>query len=480
MSAKAQQKKSQMGHEEEAPDFASGLPSNLAAERGIIGAVLLRNNDYFAICETLSPSDFTLDSNRIIFTEVAEMMNVGVNVDLITLSEALSKKKKLSEVGGVTYLSGLTDGCVYSTKGLKNWAQSVRDISRRRELIARLNRSVAMCLDTTENLEECIGAVEADVIHVMSEDKQNTAKLVKEFSSEVYSQLYLLRSRKTEVVGLSSGLRSLDDATTGLRDGEVVVIAGRPGHGKSSLALQCAIENAKKGVPTGFFSLEMRRDELLLRAASMETKINHLLMRDPRRLDEDEMNRIAESMKEMNEWPLYIDDTGGLHINQLLARARMLVAKGVKLIIIDYVQKVRHSEKDLRLGTNVVSDSIREFAKNTKVPVVILSQLKRPEGNPNARPTMYDLKESGNLEQDAHVVFLLYRPMDKLGQFTGEDEAIIGKQRNGPTGSVPIYYHGTLLTFEEREVNRTPKDVPAKPATVAAQRSFTEREDENS
>jgi len=249
-----------------------------------------------------------------------------------------------------------------------------------------------------------------------------------------------------------TSLGSLDIATTGIRDGELWFIGGRAGDGKSGLTLRTAAANCRNENPVALFSLEMRPDELLHRLWSMEGKIPFQSIRYPRHLDSGTRKRIEHAMAEVGKWPLFVVADSSISLQKLTAKARLLIKREkVKLLIVDYVQILTAPGKDERERLTKISTALRALAKDTGVPVLAISQLNRPkEGNPNARPNKFHLKESGSLENDAHVIIMTYRPVNEFGQPTGEDELIIAKQRHGPVSNERVYFDPKTLTFYER------------------------------
>jgi replicative DNA helicase len=255
-----------------------------------------------------------------------------------------------------------------------------------------------------------------------------------------------------ELIGLPTSIEALDLATTGIRSGELWLVAGRTGDGKTALALQIAATNCRSGIPTGFFSIEMSKDDLLQRLWSHEGRIPFQSIRNPRGIAPEMRAHIKRAMAEVGMWPLFVVEDGSLSIQRLTTKARLMIRQEkIRLLIIDYVQLVSAPAKDERERLTKISNQLRALAKETGVPIVAISQLNRPrDGNQNARPNKFSLKESGNLENDAHVILLTYRPVDEYGQPTGEDELIIAKQRHGPVSNERVFFEPKTLTFYER------------------------------
>jgi replicative DNA helicase len=458
----------------------AALPTNHDAERSVLGAVLLDDSILAGAQQFVRDHDFHLDSHRRIFRAMARMQEGGISIDMVTLSEELGRNRELEAVGNVSYLTSLTEG-LPRRDNVDGYAKIVREKARLREIIHSLNAKLAQTMEGADHSDEIIGQIEGDMMRILDTGITHTRTMA-EITHSAFSTLYLLKNSAQHLVGLRTGVQNLDLKTTGYRDGEYNVIAAWTGHGKSSLMIQGALANAQDGVPVYIVSLEMTAEQLVNRMVSVLTKIDGWKLRDPRFASREEMDQIAESMSYIKTLPITIDDPSSMSISELTARARLQIMKGAKIVFVDYLQLVGGRESDPRLRTNEVSAGLRELAKSTKRPVVVLSQLKRPaEGNTNRRPTIYDLKESGNVEQDAHAVVLLYLPKNGTA-YTGEDELIIGKQRSAPTGTADVFFRGSTLTFEDRERAQVQVEVAPPPAIikpVAVQRSFVDREGHN-
>lgn len=428
-----------------------GMPSNTDAERSVLGAIILDN---LAIHEAavLSPSDFYTEAHQRLFRRMQELDRSGVAIDLITLVEELRKTNSIEDVGGVGYISSLTDG-LPRRPSIASYVDIVREKAKRRRLIHVLNSGTALALESTQSTRTCLSSIEESLMQIEADSAEGELLHVSKFSVQTMDEVLRIKNSSQELIGLTAGLAALDRETTGYRDGELVFIGGRPKQGKSSLMIQSAAENAKPGIPVAIFSLELSRADVLRRMWCIVSGVHYYRIRNPKLMPEIDQCRLHEAMTRVAEWPLFIYDKAAASSHEIAALTRQAVRRhGVRITFVDYIQKIRESAKDERQSVSISSERLRMLAKQENIPVVVLSQLRRPSnGDPNSVPTIFELKESGATEADAHLVLLLYRPIDRsTHQPTGEDEIIIGAQRNGMTGAIAVTYQATNLTFGER------------------------------
>ena len=437
--------------EREQPAMAEHvLPVDLAAERTVLGAILLDPEAYPEISATLVPDDFYNAANRAIFASMIDLGSSGGALDLVAVAGALGPK--LKDVGGAAYLSSLTDGAARRSS-LRHHLETVKDHARRRELIHAMVRGSSRAAEPGATASSCVAEVEDSLLSIQAEIQKAPVKHVSECSGPAYGHLMNLRASNRELIGLTTGVDSLDYMTTGIRAGELWVLAGRPGWGKSALAVQAVVANCAKGIPVALFTPEMTREQALNRIWCQASGIEYYRFRKPRSMDESQVRRLQVTVAAVDKWPLFIDDSSGPSPKEVLARARLLAKREkIQLVVVDYLQLLRGTGRDLREQVSGISRSLASLAKDT-VPVLALSQMPRPRDRQELRhrPTIYDLKESGSLEQDASTVLLLYRPTDKeTTMFTGEDEVIIGKQRNGEPGLNLVTFVKDSLKFVPR------------------------------
>jgi replicative DNA helicase len=373
----------------------------------------------------------------------------------IVISE-LQKSGELERIGGgADYVFELRQNSIRRSS-VHHHCEAVKEAAKKRSLGHLCKAVAARTVDAQTSLEDCMEGLNDSMLSLTAETFGAQVQTPKQLTVSLLDEI-LVSKNGEGALGLPTGLQELDDATTGIREGEFWVIGALPGRGKTSLALQTAATNARNGVPVGIFSLEMTAKQCLKRLWANEasnavgSRLTASKLRDPKWLSGEAWAALHACAERVADWPIYIDDSSSLKVSELTARARLMIKRhGVKLILVDYLRLVDAPQKELRERVGYVADSLRRLAKETKVPVVALSQLRRPQ-DINSRPTMLDLKESGDCESASHVVALLYTPMDN-GRPTGEDEVIIGKNREGEMGPIAVTYDRDHLIFVPREV----------------------------
>jgi replicative DNA helicase len=428
------------------------LPANPEVERSILGSILLNDALYDeASSAGLVAEDFSLDSHRRIFRGMCSLAESSSVIDTVTLINLLEERHDLAAVGGVGYVSSLLDG-VPDRPSIKNYVRIARENAARRKLIHACNSTVGGIAEEMSS-GDAIDYLTDQMLHIQTGSDEAPAYRVIEFSDPAYAEWLRLADSTSDLIGLSTGIGALDLATTGIREGERWVYAGRTGDGKTNLALQTVAENCREGIPVAMFSIEMKKEALLQRLWASEAMVDYNHLRFPRCLPPDTKKKIERAMVEVAKWPLFIVEESAISLSKLAAKARLLMRREkVKLNVVDYVQLVSTTGKDERERLTKISHGLMALAKDSGIPVIELSQLARPkDGNENQRPAIYNLKESGSIEQDADVVVLIYRPVDERKLKTGEDELIVGKQRGGVT-SVEKVRFTNFLRFKERHV----------------------------
>lgn len=427
--------------------------ANLEAERAILGTILLANEQFDIAAEQLTANDFALDSHQRIFANIGWMIRDGQSCDTITLAAQLGAE--LPAVGGQVYVSSLPDGQIRC--GIETHIRIVREKSQLRTA-QRIGEALTDgAADPSSSPQELIADIEARLMQLRAgvsrpEDSLIAAKVV-----PLMDRLHRERNRGDELLGLPSGIESLDLATRGFQAGEITMLGARSGVGKSSAMVQAAIANCRQGTPVLLFSLEMSTEELLRRIWSVVSGVPFPRVRDPKWATDEDMALLRNAASKVADWPLRVIDTSGLSIEKLTAIARLAIRRdGVKLVCCDYLQLVQASGRDERLRVSAVSRGLTRLAKDEGIPVLALSQLARADrSNTNRRPGMGDLRESSQIENDAHVVALLHRTWDgEAEHLSDEAELILAKQRSGETGAFPLRFDRRTLTFATRHVHQ--------------------------
>ncbi|HZR58504.1 MAG TPA: replicative DNA helicase [Terriglobales bacterium] len=439
-------------------NIASTLPANVEAERSILGAILLDNFSYNEAAEHLHPEDFSLDSHRRIYSRMVELAESSRPIDMITLVEELDRCKELESIGDVGYISSLVDG-VPDRPSIEHYIKIVRDKALLRGLIHAANAAISRASDQGDAAEEILNDAEAAIFQ-LSEKRIGRGFLgITEIVKESFGSIDALLQRGQRITGIETHYADLDEKTSGLQRSDLIIIAGRPSMGKTSFAMNIA-ENAaiedKRIV--GVFSLEMSKEALLQRMLCSVARVDAHKFRTGS-LWQDDTRKITHALEKLTQAPIFIDDTPGIALSEMRAKARRLQQSqgGLDLIIVDYLQLMSGGSRRYENRTqevSAVSRGLKALAKELKVPVVALSQLSRaPEsrGAGDHRPQLADLRESGSIEQDADVVAFIfreevYKPDDPA--LDGVAEVIIRKQRNGPTGTVKMAFLKNCTRFE--------------------------------
>ncbi|MBZ5515370.1 MAG: replicative DNA helicase [Acidobacteriia bacterium] len=443
------------------------FPHNLEAERALLGSILLDNGALNVALEAISQDDFFSEAHRLTFEKMLEISEKNRTIDLVTLAEELGKEGWLEKVGGAAYLAALTDGVpVGSQASVTEYSRIVKEKSIIRRLINASNNVIARCLEATDDPETLIDLAQSQVFEI-AEQRVTTGFLgIRDIVKSSFGTIDVLFDRGKSVTGIETGFVDLDNLTSGFQPGELIIIASRPSLGKTALALNIAAHAAVSGNAVGVFSLEMSKESLLIRLLCSEARIDSHKLRTGFS-SRDDWNRMTQALGRLAEAPLYIDDTPALSIMQIRAKARRVKAeKGLDLLIVDYLQLVTgHGRFENRTQeVSYISRGLKSIAKELHVPVVALSQLSRaPEERPGHRPQLSDLRESGSIEQDADVVIFIFRKDvyrhegGEDGEPSGRTELIIGKQRNGPTGNVPVVFLKPFARFENATREEQPE-----------------------
>jgi replicative DNA helicase len=430
-------------------------PQNLDAEQSILGGILLDNQALPSVLEILEDRDFYSESHRKIFAAIVDLSERNEPSDLITLTNILKDKKHLDSVGGMAYLASLVDN-VPSAANIAYYAKIVKEKAILRRLIGTATEILTKSYNAGADIDEVLDEAEHAIFEI-SENKIRPAFFpIKSVIKDTFKTIEKLYERKELITGVPTGFDKIDDMTSGLQKSDLIIIAGRPSMGKTAFALNIAQHAAtESGIPVAVFSLEMSKEQLALRMLSSTAKVDSQRLRKGF-LGETDWPKLTAAAGKLSEALIFIDDTPAISALEMKAKARRLKAEsGLGLIVLDYLQLMRGGAyKDSReQEISEISRSLKSLAKELSVPVIALSQLNRKvEDRTNRRPHMADLRESGAIEQDADVIAFIYRDevynKSEDNPEKGLAEIIIGKQRNGPTGTAKLAFLEKYTCFE--------------------------------
>jgi replicative DNA helicase len=436
----------------------------LEAERALLGSILLDNSALNMALEVVGKDDFFSEAHRITFEKMVGISEKNRTIDLVTLSEELSKDGLIEKAGGAAYLAALTDGVPIGTSvAASEYSRIVKEKSLVRRLINASNNVISRCLEGTDDPDTLIDLAQSQVFDIAEQKVQSGFTNIRDIVKSSFGTIDDLLDRGQRVTGIETGFKDLDEMTSGLQPGELVVVAARPSLGKTALALNIAAHAAIKNHKTvGLFSLEMSKESLVIRLLCSESETDSHKLRSGFSSRED-WKKLTRALGRLGDARLFIEDTPALSIMQIRAKARRLkMEKGLDLMIVDYLQLVSGQGRfeNRTQEVSYISRSLKSIAKELKVPVLALSQLSRaPEQRPGQRPQLSDLRESGSIEQDADVVIFIFRERKAAEEAEAEGEIdrrghemklIVGKQRNGPTGDIPVVFMRPWAKFESR------------------------------
>ncbi len=432
------------------------LPHNADAERTVLGAVLVDNAAFNSAAEVLTRDDFYRESHRRIFEAMASLTERSQAIDLVTLKDELVRASALEAVGGAAYLGSLVDGVPRLTN-VEPWSRIIKEKAVLRNLIHASNRIVQSCYEAEEDAAVILDRAEKSIFDIAERRIRQGFIALKEIVKESFRTIDQLSQSKDVVTGLPTGFVDLDERTSGLQKGDLIIVAARPAMGKTSLCLNIA-QNASQrtGETVGVFSLEMSKEQLVLRMLCADARVDAHRLRTGN-LGEKDWARLAKAYADLSASKIFIDDSATLTPLEMRAKCRRLKAEhGLALVVVDYLQLVsgagRVENRQQEIAS--ISRSLKGLAKELDCPVIALSQLSRaPEARQDRRPQLSDLRESGAIEQDADIVMFIYREEEHkpTDENRGLAEIIIGKQRNGPTGTVKLAFIKEFTRFENYE-----------------------------
>ena len=442
-------------------------PHNIDAEEGLIASCIMDGGqETMTTCleARIKPDYFYKPSHQVIFQALLDLYEKGSVVDEIILVEQLESQNRLEEVGGYSAITRLTNR-IETTAHAQYWMEIVREKCLLRRLIKSATQIVDDCYHSQEGLDNFLEVAEQKIFEISRDRVSESATPIKESIDSAVKLINTLLQRKGELSGVSTGFIDLDRMTFGFHAAEMIVLAARPSLGKTALALNIAeaatfpIDRQKKPVPTLFFNLEMSARQLAFRLLCSHSRVNMQRVKDGMVPREDQ-NRLSRDAKALKEAPLWIDESGQLTILEMRAKARRMHAKlRLGLVVIDYLQLISGTDSRAAREQQIseISRGIKAMAKELEVPVLVLSQLNRESEREKRLPRLSDLRESGSIEQDADVVFLLAKRVDKRGESEEGDttsssgeviDLIVAKQRNGPVGTVPLSFIPEITRFE--------------------------------
>ena len=438
-------------------------PHSIEAEQSVLGGLLLDNQAFDRVADLISGGDFYRDDHRRIWRHVAKLIEAGKPADVVTVSESIEASEDKDKTGGPAYLGALAQNTP-SALHIRRYAELVRERAVQRRLAQVATEIAESALaGTGKDSGQLLDEAESKIFQIAESGARRDQGLleIKPVLARVFERIDHLyhRDNPSDVTGVPTGFTDLDKMTAGLQPGELVVIAGRPSMGKTALALNIAEHVAvDNGLPVAVFSMEMSGTQLAMRLLGSISKVDQHKMRTGR-LNDEEWGKLSEAIGRLHDTPIYIDEGGALSALEVRARARRLKRQFSKLglIVIDYLQLM--SSSNPKAGENrateisEISRSLKAMAKELDVPVIALSQLNRAvDQRPDRRPVMSDLRESGAIEQDADVIMFIYREVvykpDLPEEQRGIAEVIVGKQRNGPIGTVRLTFRGQHTRFE--------------------------------
>ena len=436
------------------------LPHDLVAEQSVLGAVFISPETMISLADELTPDDFYKPANKIVFKTMLSLLEKGEPIDATTMVSALTNQGDISNIGGINYVVELVNSTPTS-KNVEHYAKLVKEKATLRKVIAELSKSLSSAYQGDVSISDIIAKTEKSMLDISNQNAGTGFRNVADIL-DTHMQIVETRSQTDGfVTGLSTGFVGLDKITTGLHEGNLIILAARPAMGKTALALNIAKHVATvERKPAVIFSLEMGAEELIERMVASEGMVPGYHLKTGN-LSTDEWKRLVHAQSNLYDVPIFVDDTAGIRISEIRSKARKLSQEmgGLGIIIIDYLQLITGSKRENR--QQIVSEISRELkilAKDLRVPVIALSQLSRSvEQRQDKRPMLSDLRESGSIEQDADIVAFLYRDAYYQKEQADSQEAnnvtelILEKNRHGSLGTVKLYFHKEYTKFSSVE-----------------------------
>ena len=428
-------------------------PHSIEAESSVLGAILIDRDAIISVADFLRPEHFYDERNGKIFKSALDLYEDRSPIDIITLEDKLKKNRDSKIVGGTAYLTELING-VPTSANAEKYGQIIKNLYLKRQLISASSKIVEVSFDEGTSAEQALDKAESEIFSLSQRHLKQSFIPIKEALAESFDRLDELHKTAGGLRGIPTGFKELDNVLAGLQPSNLLILAARPGIGKTALGLNIArAVSVEHKIPTGVFSLEMSREELTDRLLVRQSEIDAWKLKTGR-LEEEDFTKFSEAMGILADASLYIDDTPGISVLEMRTKARRLqVEKGLKLLIVDYLQLIKGRNTENRVQeVSEISMGLKNLARELKIPIVCLSQLSRAvEIRGGARPRLADLRESGSIEQDADVVMFLYREDDENPENVTLE---IAKHRNGPTATIKLRFVGSRISFYPMETKR--------------------------
>lgn len=425
-------------------------PHSQEAEESVLGAMLIDKDAVIAVAEFLAPEDFYDERLKEVYQACLDLYEDRVPIDVLTVTEKLKKRKTIKITGSSSFLADLASK-VPTAAHVEHYGKIVKDTSTKRSLMSAASRLVDISMDEGLAANEVLDRAESEIFSLSQKSLSKAFTSVKETLAESFDRLDELHKQGEGIRGVPTGFKDLDDALAGMQKSNLLILAARPGVGKTSLAMNIAqFISVDLKRPVGYFSLEMSREELVDRLLVAQADIDAWKLKTGK-LSEDDFTKLSNAMGELAEAPLFIDDTPALSILEMRTKARRLqVENGLDLLVVDYLQLARSRQLENRVQeVSEISQGLKNLARELKIPVLALSQLSRAvETRGGKKPQLADLRESGSIEQDADVVMFLWREDEENIENIVLD---IAKHRNGPLKTVPLHFRGDRIKFFGRE-----------------------------
>jgi replicative DNA helicase len=430
-------------------------PQNLEAETSLLGSILIEKDAIIKVADIVSADDFYVDRHSLIYTAIMDLYEQRQPIDVISLSGKLRDAQELEHVGGSAYITELTSA-VPTAAHVVHYAGIVSHKATLRRLIAAASNISGLGYDEQAPLDQLLDRAEQTIFEVSQKNLKQNFIPISNVLSDTFERLNELHSNTGKLRGVPTGFRDLDNMLAGLQNSDLLILAARPSMGKTTFVMNIAHHiAAKEGIPVGFFSLEVSKEQLIDQLLAIESGVDSWKLRTGA-LDDDDFPRLNEAMAELSEAPLYIDDSAMTNVMEMRTKARRLQAEhGLGCVIIDYLQLISGGARSLEGRQQEVSEisrGLKGLARELNVPVIALSQLSRAVESRNPPiPQLADLRDSGSIEQDADVVMFIYREAYYNKQTDRENitDILIKKHRNGPIGDVELYFHPEQRRFTD-------------------------------